>query len=97
MPTAYQILKIEVDADHTAIREAYRRLAAAAHPDRHPEDPAAHERFLAIQAAYEVLSDPERRRQHDRDPDGVLNEELLEKRKAQLKRRKARLRRLFSE
>ena len=95
MPSAYEILGVDTDADHDAIREAYRRLAKQSHPDRHPDDPAAHDRFLAIQAAYEVLVDPDRRRAHDVDPDGVLNDELLNKRKAQLKRRKARLRALF--
>ena len=97
MPSAYEILEVAVDADHATIRDAYRRLVRDAHPDRRPDDPDAHERFLAIQAAYEVLVDPDRRAAHDRDPDGVLTDELLNKRKAQLKRRRARLRRLFSE
>ena len=97
MPSAYDILQVAVDADHDAIREAYRRLAKDGHPDRHPDDPNAHERFLTIQAAYEILIDPERRRAHDRDPDGVLDDGILEKRKAQLKRRRARVRRLFQD
>ena len=97
MASAYDILGLPADADHDAVRDAYRRLARTAHPDLHPNDPSAHERFLAIQAAYQVLIDPDRRRAHDIDPDGVLTEELLAKRKAQLQRRKARLRRLFRE
>lgn len=97
MTSAYEVLEVPKDADETAIRNAYRRLAKSAHPDLHPDDSDAHERFLAIQAAYEVLSDPQRRAAHDRDPEGVLNQELLERRKAQLKRRKARLKRLFQD
>jgi len=97
MSSAYEVLGVESDADLSTIRDAYRRLAKTAHPDLHPDDPTAHERFLAIQAAYEVLSDPDRRAAHDSDPDGVLNDELLNLRKAQLKRRKARLRRLFQD
>lgn len=97
MSSAYDVLAVPPDADTAAIRDAYRARVRDAHPDRHPDDPSAHERFLAIQAAYEILIDPERRRAHDEDPEGVLKDELLEKRKAQLKRRRARLRRLFSE
>ncbi len=95
MTDAYAILGVEENAEPDAIRAAYRQLAKKAHPDLHPDDPRAHERFLAIQAAYEVLIDPERRQAHDRDPEGVLGDELLAKRKAQLRRRKDRLRRLF--
>ncbi len=97
MPSAYEILEVDRDADHDTIREAYRRRARRAHPDLHPDDPEAHERFLAVQAAYEVLIDPERRRAHDRDPEGVLASEVMNRRKAQLKRRRARLRRLFQD
>ena len=95
MPNAYELLGVDAEADHDAIRDAYRRLVRKAHPDRHPDDPGAHERFLAIQAAYEVLIDPAKRQAHDDNPDGVLHDELLERRKAQLKRRRARVRRLF--
>ncbi len=97
MRSAYDILGVPTDADHTTIREAYRRLAKEGHPDRHPDDPTAHDRFLALQAAYEVLIDPDRRRAHDRDPDGVLDDEIIERRKAQLKRRRTRVRRLFED
>lgn len=97
MPSAYEILNVDRDADRDTIREAYRRRARLDHPDLHPDDPDAHERFLAVQAAYEVLIDPERRRAHDLDPQGVLESELMNRRKAQLKRRRARLRRLFQD
>ena len=65
MPSAYEVLGIATDASDRAIKAAYRKKAAEAHPDK-GGDP---ERFLRIQAAFEVLRDPDRRAQHDRDPE----------------------------
>lgn len=96
MSSAYEVLRIPEDADDDAIRAAYRRRARELHPDRHGGTEAAHLAFLELQAAYEILSDPERRATHDRDPEGTLDEERrLKQRRAQLKRRKARLRGLY--
>jgi curved DNA-binding protein CbpA len=47
------------------IRAAYRVLSQKCHPDRHPADPAAADTMGLLNKAYEVLSDPERRRVHD--------------------------------
>lgn len=47
------------------IRHAYRRLAHQAHPDVHPDDPGASQRFREITEAYQVLGDPERRAGYD--------------------------------
>lgn len=59
---ALDILELEVDADFDAVRNAWRRLAKANHPDVRPGDADAAQRFQAIQAAYEVLRAAEERR-----------------------------------
>ena len=61
----YGVLGVPRDADGPRIKGAYRRLARRHHPDLNPGDHGAAERFKAIGEAYEVLSDPERRRQYD--------------------------------
>lgn len=98
MADAYQLLGVARDATDQAIRAAYRERVKRMHPDRHGGTEAAHEAFLELQAAYEVLSDPDRRAAHDLDPEGVLGTEVwVQRRKAQLKRRRARLDRLYRE
>lgn len=57
----YDVLGISPDADEDQIRVAYRRLALRWHPDVNRE-PGAADRFGAIQRAYEVLTDPAKRR-----------------------------------
>ncbi|MCS7297508.1 MAG: molecular chaperone DnaJ [Bacteroidia bacterium] len=61
----YAILGVGRDADLETIKRAYRRLALQYHPDRNPGNREAEERFKEISEAYEVLSDPEKRRQYD--------------------------------
>ncbi len=61
----YKILGVEKQADAKAIKQAYRRLARKYHPDMNPGKKAATERFKEINEAYEVLSDPEKRRRYD--------------------------------
>ncbi len=61
----YDALGISRDATPEAIKKAFRRLAMEYHPDRN-KDHGAEERFKAINEAYEVLSDPERRAMYDR-------------------------------
>ncbi len=62
------MLGVERDADADAIKKAYRRLARQLHPDVNP-DPATQDRFKEVSAAYEVLSDPQRRAAYDRGGD----------------------------
>jgi len=61
----YRILGVDRTADEKAIKQAYRRLARKYHPDMNPGNKAAAERFKEINEAYEVLSDPEKRRRYD--------------------------------
>lgn len=61
----YEILGVSRDADQKEIKRAFRRLARQYHPDVNPEDEHAEDRFKEINEAYEVLSDPEKRRKYD--------------------------------
>jgi molecular chaperone DnaJ len=64
VPDYYGALGVRRDATPEEIKKAYRRLARELHPDVNP-DPATQDRFKAVTAAYEVLSDPEKRQIHD--------------------------------
>ena len=63
--TYYEVLGVARDATAEQIKTAYRRLAKELHPDHHAGDVAKEQRFKVVTAAYEVLSDPERRRAYD--------------------------------
>lgn len=62
----YQILGLKRDATEAEIRTAYRKLAKRHHPDLNPGKPEAAERFKQINAANDLLSDPEKRARYDR-------------------------------
>jgi molecular chaperone DnaJ len=64
----YDLLGVDRDADADTIKKAYRRLARQLHPDVNP-DPATQERFKEVSAAYEVLSDPQKKAAYDRGGD----------------------------
>ena len=68
----YETLGVARDADADALRKAYRKLAKKFHPDANPDDKAAEERFKEISRAYDVLSDPEKRRAYDEFGDIAL-------------------------
>lgn len=65
--THYDTLGVPETASPEDIKRAYRRLARESHPDRNPGDPAAEERFKALQEAYETVGDPARRAAYDRE------------------------------
>jgi molecular chaperone DnaJ len=62
----YEVLGVERSAAEGEVKKAFRRLARELHPDVNSHDPEAEERFKEAAEAYEVLSDPERRRTYDR-------------------------------
>jgi molecular chaperone DnaJ len=68
MSDHYQVLGVDRNASQDEIKKAYRKLAREMHPDVNP-DPKIQDRFKEITAAYEVLSDPDKRSSYDRGGD----------------------------
>lgn len=62
----YDILGADKNADDVALAASYRQRAKECHPDKNPGDAKAIDRFKQLAIAYEVLSDPLRRRQYDK-------------------------------
>jgi molecular chaperone DnaJ len=62
----YEVLGVSKAASPEEIKAAFRKLASQHHPDKNPDDPRAGVRFKEINAAYQVLSDPQRRAMYDR-------------------------------
>lgn len=62
----YEVLGVSREASADEIKRAYRKQAAANHPDRNPGDEEALQRFKAASEAHEVLSDPDKRARYDR-------------------------------
>lgn len=61
----YQILGVSKNGSDKDIKQAYRRLARKLHPDVNPNNRAAQDKFKQINEAYEVLSDPDKRKKYD--------------------------------
>lgn len=61
----YAVLGVSKDASAQEIKKAYRKKAKELHPDRHPGDASAEDRFKAVGEAYSVLNDAEQRQQYD--------------------------------
>ncbi|KYN33891.1 DnaJ like protein subfamily B member 11 [Trachymyrmex septentrionalis] len=78
----YNILGLSHSASTHAIKKAYRRLAKELHPDKNKDDPDASQKFQDLGAAYEVLSDPEKREIYDKcgeeclKKDGMMNSNM---------------------
>ncbi|XP_046470582.1 dnaJ homolog shv [Neodiprion pinetum] len=75
----YSILGVSRNANTHTIKKAYRRLAKELHPDKNKDDPDSSQKFQDLGAAYEVLSDTEKREMYDRcgeeclKKDGMMN------------------------
>lgn len=61
----YKVLGVKKDATADEIRKAYRTLARTHHPDKNPDNAAAEAKFKEVSEAYDVLSDPESRKEYD--------------------------------
>ena len=66
MRDPYDILGVPRSASEADIKKAFRKLAKQHHPDRNASDPKAKDRLAEVNAAYEVLGDPDKRKQFDR-------------------------------
>ena len=62
----YRVLGVSREATNETIKKAYRKLVLDHHPDRHPDSNDAEAKIREINAAYEVIGDPEARRNYDR-------------------------------
>ena len=67
----YETLEITESANESEIKKAYRKLARQYHPDVN-KDPSAEEKFKEISAAYEILSDKEKKQQYDMHGDSMF-------------------------
>ena len=73
MADPYSTLGVARGASEADIKKAYRKLAKELHPDRNKDNPKASERFSQVTAAYDLLSDKDKRARFDRgeiDADG---------------------------
>ncbi|MGQ9574621.1 MAG: DnaJ C-terminal domain-containing protein [Thermoguttaceae bacterium] len=62
----YEVLGVPRNASQVEIQKAYRKLARKYHPDMNPGDKTAKQKFQKIQAAFDVLNDPQKREMYDR-------------------------------
>uniref|UniRef100_A0AAY4ERN4 DnaJ homolog subfamily C member 10 n=1 Tax=Denticeps clupeoides TaxID=299321 RepID=A0AAY4ERN4_9TELE len=71
----YKLLGISREASTKEIRQAFKKLALTMHPDKNPNDASAHEKFLKINRAYEVLKDEDLRKKYDKYGEKGLDEQ----------------------
>ncbi|CAF4488603.1 unnamed protein product, partial [Rotaria magnacalcarata] len=71
----YKILNLPKSATLNQIKKAYRKLAKELHPDKNKDDPQAQERFQDLGAAYETLSDADKRKIYDKSGEEGLKQQ----------------------
>uniref|UniRef100_A0A0F8AXW8 DnaJ n=1 Tax=Larimichthys crocea TaxID=215358 RepID=A0A0F8AXW8_LARCR len=71
----YKLLGVSREAMTREIRQAFKKLALTMHPDKTPGDPSAHEKFLQVNRAYEVLKDEDLRKKYDKYGEKGLDEQ----------------------
>lgn len=71
----YDILGVDKDASQKEIKKAYRKLAKKHHPDMNDGDEKSSEKFKEISEAYEILSDPDKRKRYDQYGHSGINED----------------------
>lgn len=69
----YKILELQRNANAADIKKKYRELSKKYHPDKNRNDPEASKKFSDIAEAYEILSDPKKRRSYDRGGMDAVN------------------------
>lgn len=72
----YSTLGVKPDASVADIKKAYRKLAMENHPDKNPNNKTAEKKMLAINEAYEVLSDEVKKKKYDADLRAHLQREI---------------------
>ncbi|HAT61256.1 MAG TPA: heat-shock protein [Prevotella sp.] len=75
----YKIMGVSKDIPQKDIRKAYLKRTKQFHPDLHPDDPKSKAKFQALNEAYEVLSDPDKRAKYDKYGEQWRNAEAYEK------------------
>uniref|UniRef100_A0A3Q3VXR0 DnaJ homolog subfamily C member 10 n=1 Tax=Mola mola TaxID=94237 RepID=A0A3Q3VXR0_MOLML len=71
----YNLLGVSREATTRDIRQAFKKLALTMHPDKNPGDTSAHEKFLKVNRAYEVLKDEDLRKKYDKYGEKGLDEQ----------------------
>lgn len=77
----YRKLGVQPNVSQDDLKKAYRALAKECHPDLHPGDHAAETRFKEINEAYEILSDPEKRKKYDDQQQAAQQREPFRKKR----------------
>jgi len=72
----YKILGVQRDIPQKEVRKAYLKRAKLFHPDLHPDDPKAKAKFQALNEAFDVINDPEKRRKYDQYGEQWRNAEV---------------------
>ena len=84
MTDYYKDLGVPRDASEKDVKQAYRKLARRYHPDVNRTDASAEEKFKQVNEAYNVISDPEKRRKYDRYGDDWEHADRIEEAQAGL-------------